>query len=96
MRTLKKLYPQYGDHVTILAIDTDPTESPERIRRFREDNDYPWPMAATDLETVVTYRVLVQSTKVAVDRDGIIRFREGYGAKNESWWEQVLSELAQP
>ena len=96
MRTLKKLYLQYGDAVAVLAIDTDPTESPERIRRFREENDYPWPMVAADLETIVTYRVLVQSTKVAVDRQGIIRFREGYGTKSESWWEQVLSDLARP
>ena len=51
-----------------------------------------------DTEQALNYRGLwrhLQSTKVAVGRDGAIIFREGYDTKSESWWEQVFATLAQ-
>ena len=93
MRTLKALDSQYDGQVAILAVDADPFESAGRIADFWDRNGYSWPVAAAQREIVVDYKVISQSTKVAVDRNGVIRFREGYGTKNQGWWDEVFSDL---
>ena len=78
-----------------MAIDTDPSESADRIRSFRDNNAYSWPMAEAHRDIIVDYGVTSQNTKVVVGQDGVILFREGYGGKSESWWEKVFATLAQ-
>lgn len=95
MRTLKELDTQYGGEVAILAIGTDPSEGSGRIRSFRDNSGYSWPMAEAHRDVIVGYGVTSQSTKVAIGRDGVIRFREGYGTKSQDWWENVFTTLAQ-
>ena len=77
-----------------MAIDTDPFENPDRIRSFWDANGYSWPVAAAHRDVTVDYRVISQSTSVAVDSSGIIRFRKGYGTKKPDWWKNVFSTLA--
>ena len=39
-------------------------------------------------------QVLVQSTKIAVDSQGVVIYRDGYGQGNEDTWRQVFRDLA--
>ena len=39
-------------------------------------------------------KVLVQSTKIAVDSQGVIIYRDGYGQGDEETWRQVFQDLA--
>jgi len=78
-----------------VVIDTDPFESRDRIRAFWDANGYSWAVAAAHRDVTVDYRVISQSTSVAVDSGGIIRFRKGYGTQKQDWWEKVFSTLAQ-
>ena len=78
----------------MVGIDIDPTESPDRIRSYQVREDYHFPASIADREIVRTFRVIRQSTKVAVDREGIVRFNQGYGTRDDGWWQQVFSSLA--
>ena len=75
-------------------MDTDPFEDAEVVRAYQERNGYPWMMAPFSRETVLAYGVKVQSTKFAVDEDGIITYQRGYGTGSADVWLQVLDALA--
>ncbi|MBM3925139.1 MAG: hypothetical protein FJ320_04010 [SAR202 cluster bacterium] len=89
------MYSQYQDKVSVLAIDTDPSESESKIREFRDANGYSWPMATTHRDVVRDYNITVQSSKVAVDHQGVIAFRSGYGTQSEGKWREWFEELAE-
>ena len=78
----------------ILAISTDPFDDDAGIRRYRDQNGYPWMMAPTDLEMIKEYGVRVQATKFGIDADGVIVYKRGYGTASEADWIKVLEQLA--
>jgi hypothetical protein len=80
--------------VSVLAVDTDPSESESKIRGFRDDNGYSWLWAASHREVMRDYNITVQSSKVAVDHQGVIVFREGYGTQPGETWEKLFEELS--
>ena len=94
MRQLKELYPAYAGRVVLLVIGIDPTETAETLRANREREGYPWLVAASHPEVATAYGILTRATKVAVDRQGTIVFREGYGVQPRERWERLLRELA--
>ena len=77
-----------------MGIDTDPRETPDRIRSYQAREDYHFLASTTDRDMIKAYRVIRQSTKVAVDRDGIVRLNQGYGTRDEGWGQEVFSSLA--
>jgi hypothetical protein len=94
LRRLKEIYPDYSDAVAFYAVGTDPSESLEDMERYREQQGYPWPVAEADRSVLSGFSVFSQSTKVAFDGDGIIVYRDGYGAGDEETWRAVFEELA--
>ena len=40
------------------------------------------------------YNILIRATKVAVDTNGVIIWREGYGTTSSNEWHQVFQDLA--
>ncbi len=50
-------------------------------------------MATAPSGMLPDYRITVQSTKVAINGDGIIGFRAGYGVKADDIWHQVFRQL---
>ena len=80
--------------MAVVGIDTDPTETPDRIRNYQAREDYHFPASITDREIIKAYQVIRQSTKVGVDRGGIVRLNQGYGTRDEGWWQEVFSSLA--
>ena len=90
---MKDIYPDYADQVAFYAVGQDPTESLELMEAYRKQQGYPWPIAETGRETLSTLRVLQQSTKIAVDANGVITYRETHGV-NPKEWKSVFEELA--
>ena len=75
------------------AVGEDPTEPLERLEDYRLQQDYPWPVAEAGPGMLAYLRVLVQATKIAFDRQGIITYRDGYGGGGEETWRQVFDDL---
>ena len=40
------------------------------------------------------YNILIRATKVAVDTNGVIIWRKGYGTTSSNEWHQVFQNLA--
>ena len=93
---LKDIYPQYQEGVAFFAIGIDPFESLADLEAFRTKESHPWPVAvaAPASDIFSDYRVVIRSTKIGVDRHGVITFRAGYGVEEEATWHTVLQELA--
>ncbi len=90
---MKEIYPDYAVAVAFYAVGTDPSESLEDMERYRDQQGYPWPVAEANRSVLSDFSVFVQSTKVAFDGDGIIVYRDGYGAGDEETWRDVFEAL---
>ena len=85
---------QFGD-VAVVAVGTDPNEGLEKIRSYRDSQGYTFPMAVTDSDTIRSYKVTSQSTKIAVDRNGVAQVRSGFGTQGKGWWQDLFTQLRQ-
>lgn len=72
----------------------DLAENPEAIGAFFTDNGYPWPAFLGNSQVLADYKVLVQDTKLAIDRRGVIVFRRGYGIISPQEWERLFQDLS--
>ncbi len=92
---MKDVYPEFADRVDFYAVGQDPSESLEKMERYRVEQGYPWPVAKTDPKTLRKLRVLQASTKLAVDSRGVINYRAGHGGGDPEKWGQVFRRLSQ-
>ena len=64
------------------------------MESHRIKEGYLWPIAEIDTDVLKGLRVLQQSTKIALDHQGIITYRAGYDDGGAYKWREVLSDLA--
>ncbi len=76
------------------AIGTDPFEPLNKLVQYKEAQGYIWPVSMAPAGMLPDYNIIVQSTKVAIDGEGIITFREGYGVKSSDIWRQLFQRLS--
>jgi len=91
---MKELYPEFADRVAFFAVNIDPTESLPDLEKYREEQQYPWPVTEPSAGMLSDFRVLQQSTKVAFDSLGVITYRDGYGDGDVDTWRGVFQGLA--
>ena len=91
---LKDVYPEYQDSVDFYALGIDPTEGLSSLVRYRDGQGYPWPVSQAPATMLPQYNVLRQPAKVAIDRNGVITFRGGYGVEPAETWRGVFQELS--
>ena len=77
------------------AIGIDPFERLDKLVQYKKAQDYIWPVSMAPDGMLPDYNITVQSTKVAIDGEGIITFREGYGRKSDDIWRQLFQRLSQ-
>ena len=92
---MKELYPEFADRVAFFAVNIDPTDSLPDLEKYREEQQYPWPVTEPAAGMLSDFRVLQQSTKVAVDSRGIITYRDGYGDGDVDTWRGVFQGLVE-
>ena len=94
LRRLKNIYPEFSRDVAFYAVAADPSEDVAALEMQRQREGYPW-LVAEPVGTVLRdLEVLVQSTKIAIDSQGVIVYRDGYGRGGEDVWRQVFQKLA--
>jgi hypothetical protein len=89
------VWPEFADKVDFYAIGQSRFESIEDMEAYRIKEGHPWPIAEIDPDVLKDLRVLRQSTKIALDHQGIITYREGYFAGGAAEWRQVFTDLAE-
>ena len=92
---MKDVYPEFADSVDLYAIGQSPFESIDQLESYRIKEGYPWPIAEIDTDILRSLRVLQQSTKIALDHQGIITYRAGYAAGGTDKWREVFADLVE-
>ena len=82
--------------MTILVVGVDPAEGPEVLRADRDRNGYPFVFAPAHPEVAAAFRVVSRSTKIAVNKEGVITYRGGYGVGSVKLWQGIFQELIGP
>jgi hypothetical protein len=75
---MNDVWPEFADKVDFYAIGQSRFESIEQLESDRKKERYPWPIATIEPDVLKDLRVLQQSTKIALDHQGIIAYRENY------------------
>lgn len=94
-RALARLHQELGDRVAILALDVDPTSTPEALAAFREaagNPDYLWGFDR-DNQVVLAYRVTRLDTTVIIGPDGRVAYRDEVPTSYETLAAQIARVL---
>ena len=75
-------------------MGSDPSQNVDLLERDRRKQAYPWPVAELTGSGFRDLKVLLQSTKIAIDSNGVITYRDAYGQGSLDVWRQVLEDLA--
>ncbi|MDA0264446.1 MAG: hypothetical protein O3A93_09535 [Chloroflexi bacterium] len=93
---MKDVYPEYADRVDLYAVGQSPFEDIDLMEEYRIEQGYPWPVAKIDPNVLKSLNVFVQSTKIALNGDGVITYRAGYGDGGVEVWREVFENLVDP
>ena len=91
MRGIGAVYPTFEDSVDFYAVAFN--ESLETLSASQSRSDHPGEVATPGGSMISDFRVSSQSTKVAIDANGVIVYRAGIGQGDPSEWEGVFKEL---
>ena len=94
MRSLVDVWPEFADDVDFYAVNIDPSDSFDKLEDFKQDQGYPWPLTHSDRDTLLRLNVIIQSTKIVFDSDGIIVYRERMGGGDIEEWRNLFQELS--
>ena len=79
-RALAQIHEEYGDAVSIIALDVDPSSSVEALEQFKAavgDPDYVWGFDVGQ-EVVRNYEVPSLDTTLILDPEGYVIYRDAY------------------
>ena len=93
MRSIKGLDPKYTENVNFYIVGSSPGQTVDVLEKDRENEGYPWPVAEIAGNGLRDLEVVAQSTKIALDANGIITYRDSFGQGNIETWGQVLADL---
>ena len=90
---MKDIYPDFSDQVAFYAVASSHVEKLDKLEAYREREGHPWLVAEPTGTMLRDLEILIQSTKIAVDAQGVISYRDGYGQGDEETWRWVFQEL---
>ena len=77
-----------------MAVGFNVTDPLATLESYRQSNDGAhWRMATTARQMFVDFGVIIHSTKLIMDADGVVLYRRGYGRADADSWRQVLDSV---
>ena len=76
------------------GVGYDATETIDELEAYRIRNEFVYQAAVPVGRVITTFNVRSQSSKMAIDGNGIIVYRGGKGAGSDGEWRKVLADLA--
>ena len=89
---MKEIQPEFASKVRFVAVDIGYSDI-KKLRTLAKDRDYPWSIGLADRNMLENFNVRIQSTKIAIDSNGVIIYRAGYGQGTIAEWTSVFGEL---
>ncbi len=90
-KALARLHRRYGDRVVIVALDVDPSSTPERLQAFRAQvgaPDYVWAFDRGN-RVAQAYRVRSLDTTFIINQAGEIVYSDAYPTPYETLEAQI-------
>ena len=91
---MKEIQPKFASKVRFVSVDIGYSD-PKDIQALAESRGYPWSTGLADRKMLEEFNVRVQSTKIAIDSNGVITYRAGYGQGTIAEWTSVFEKLEQ-
>ncbi len=76
------------------GVGYDATETIDELEAYRIRNEFVYQAAVPVGRVITTFNVRSQSSKMAIDGNGIIVYRGGKGAGSDDEWRTVFANLA--
>ena len=93
MRSIKGLDPKFTENVNFYIVGSSPGQTVDDLENDRMKEGYPWPVAEIAGNGLRDLEVIAQSTKIALDGNGVITYRDSFGQGSVDTWKQVLADL---
>ena len=94
LRQLKTLDPKVTENIGFYIVGSSPAETIDILEQDRQEKGYPWPVAELTGSGLRDFKIVSQSTKIAVDSSGVITYREGFRGGDLTEWQSVFESLA--
>ncbi len=94
-QALAELYQKYGDRVSIIALDVDPSSTPESLQKFREwagGADYVWAFDEGN-RVVQAYSIRALDTTIIISQAGEIVYTDASPTPYQTLEEQIRKLL---
>lgn len=91
-QALAQLQQEYGDSLSIVALDVDPTSTPEDLTRFKEmANNGPFTWAFdTGQKVTAAYEVGALDTTLILDREGHVIYKDQWPSNYQSLKDELV------
>lgn len=87
---MKEIHPRFADEVDFIVVNIGYGSG---LAELAEGQGYPWPIGQADTKMMDAFGVTVQSTKIAIDNNGVVVYRAGYGQGTIEEWYSVFHDL---
>ena len=94
MRTLSQIYPEFSESVSLIVVGFGPSQTISTLREYQAENDSLAVFAEGPNTVLESFSVTTRSTKIGLNRDGVVVFREGYGMADADTWRSRLRSIA--
>tara|TARA_B100001146_G_C15881942_1_gene306432 strand:+ start:45 stop:332 length:288 start_codon:yes stop_codon:yes gene_type:complete len=94
LQHFKEIIPDFSGEIDFILIDIGSGFGNEQLESFVIEQSYYGIVGIADRDILKLLDVNIQSTKIAIDSDGTIIYREGYGKGGKDEFRDVFSKLA--
>ena len=94
MRSIRDLGPAAVENVNFYIVGSDPRQTLDSLEADRQGEGYPGAVAEIAGSGLRDLKILQQSTKIALDGNGVITYRDSFGQGSIGTWSRVLTNLA--
>jgi len=94
-QALGRLHQKYGDRLTIIALDVDPSSTPERLQKFRQwagETNYTWGFDSGQ-RVAQAYRVRALDTTFIINQAGEVVYTDAVPTSYPTLEEQIRKLL---
>jgi hypothetical protein len=77
-----------------LIVGFDPSETPEQIQAYKISRNYTWQFVEYNKDAIIEYKVVTQSTKIAINQEGEVVLKEGFGTLSKIEWQEILQRVS--
>lgn len=94
LKALNETFQDQEWQVKVLIVGFDPIETLEQIQAYKISRNYTWQFVEYNRDAIIEYEVVTQSTKIAINQEGEVVLKEGFGTLSKIEWQEILQRVS--